>query len=160
MKTELLSGTLCGAMVLFAPWQLNVLFYVWLAAAVLRTQSKIKRAEEAAIRISDGNKADLNAMERMKMADKAMKDSRGGRANRFMSADKYMQHQQDKHMQHQQHQKDKQTQHQQHQQDKHMQHQQEKQHKQDKLDHLAQRKSADQATAERGFVTNNNMLFK
>ena len=134
-------------MVLFAPWQLNVLFYVWLAAAVLRTQSKIKSAEQAAIRISDGNKADLNAMERMKMADKAMKDSRGGRANRFMSADKYMQHQQDK--------QDKQMKHQQDMQDK-----LDKQDKQDKLDKIAQRKSTEQVTAERKFVTRKNILFK
>ena len=145
-------------MVLFAPWQLNVLFYVWLAAAVLRTQSKIKSAEQAAIRFRDENEAELNAyrVERTEKAmwksraEKAMRNSRAERASKFMSADKYMQHQQD--------QKDKHTQHQQHMQDK--QDKLDKLDKQDKLDKIAQRKSTEQVTAERKFVTRKNILFK
>jgi len=155
MKTEILSGTLCGAMVLFAPWQLNVLFYVWLAAAVLRTHFKIKKAEEAAIAKTsadrDQNVAELNSY-RAAHHKAAHVASRNAQQD-----DKQTQHQQDKHMQHEQHQQDKRTQHQQHQQDKQMQHQQDKQYK---LDKLTQKKSADQVTADRGFVSKNNMLFK
>ena len=191
MKTEILSVTLCGAMVLFAPWQLNVLFYVWLTAAVLRVYFKIKRVEEAAIAKTtadrDQNVAELNAYRASHKAELDAYSPEEARNPREKAAiakwsatrdqnlaelnacrpefatrnprqrDGYMQYQNDKHMQHQQHQKDKQTQHQQHQQDKEMQY---KQDKQDKLDHQDQRKSADQATPERGFVTKNNMLFK
>ena len=177
MKTEILSGTLCGAMVVFAPWQLNVLFYVWLAAAVLRIMSrsrniKIKEAEEADIAKTtagrDQNVAELNAYtpeearnprEKAAIARwSAIRDQNVAELDACRpelatrnprQRDGYMQHQRDKHMQHQQYQKDKQTQHQQHQQDKEMQHQQ------DLLNHHGHG-----FRAERGFVTNNSMLFK
>jgi hypothetical protein len=134
-------------MVLFAPWQLNVLFYVWLAAAVLRTQSKIKRAEEAAIAKTtadrDQNVAELKSY-------RAAHHKAAQEANRNAHQDKQMKHEQDK--------QDKQMKHQQDMQDK--QDKLDKQDKQDKLDKIAQRKSTEQVTAERKFVTRKNILFK
>ena len=166
MKTEVLSVMLCGAMVLFAPWQLNVLFYVWLVAAVLRTHFKIKKAEEAAIAKTsadrDLNVAELNSYRAAhhKAAHEASRNAQQhDKQTQHQQDDKQTQHQQDKYMQHEQHQQDKRTQHQQHQQDKQMQHQQDKKYK---LDRLAQKKSADQVTADREFVSKNKccMLFK
>jgi len=62
MITKVLSGTLFGAMALFAPWQLNVLFYTWAAAVGLSIRGVVKKSEKFEAREKAREKADARAV--------------------------------------------------------------------------------------------------
>jgi hypothetical protein len=62
MITVILSCTLFSAMALFAPWQLNALFYAWAATVGLRVRGLVNKSKKFEAREKAREKADARAV--------------------------------------------------------------------------------------------------